>query len=291
MAVLASADQLAAARAARAAYRSGVSEPTSGVAPGLTQANLIAVPADWAFETLLYAQRNPKPCPVLEVIEPGVNERRINERRVNERRVNERHVNERGQIESALAPGSDIRTDIGRYRIWRDGELAAEQTDARDAWEEHPDLVAFLIGCSFTFETGLAEAGIPIRHQELGRNVPTYRTNIDCAPAGRLRGEMVVSMRPIPAGRVADAVQISGRTPAVHGAPVHVGDPSSLGIADLSRPEFGDAPDVREGEIPVFWACGVTPQAAIMASKPPFAVTHAPGFMFITDVPDAEYIV
>lgn len=266
MSAIATPAQLAAARAARQAYREGLSEPTSGVAAGLTQANLIAVPADWAFETLLYAQRNPKPCPVLEVIEQGA-------------------------VSSALAPGSDIRTDIGSYRIWRDGELTEEVTDARPAWEEHPDLVAFLIGCSFTFETGLVEAGIPIRHQELGRNVPMYRTNIDCTPAGRLRGEMVVSMRPIPAGRVADAVQISGRTPAVHGAPVHVGDPASLGIADLSRPDFGDAPEVRGGEIPVFWACGVTPQAAIMASKPPFAVTHSPGHMFITDVPDAEYIV
>lgn len=266
MSVLATAQQLADARAARAAHRAGSAAPTSGVAPGLTQANLIAVPADWAFETLLYAQRNPKPCPVLEVIEEG-------------------------QVESALAPGSDIRTDIGRYHIWRDGELAEEVADARAAWDEHPDLVAFLIGCSFTFETGLVQAGIPIRHQELGRNVPMYRTSVDCVPAGRLRGEMVVSMRPIAADRVADAVQISGRTPAVHGAPVHVGDPASLGIADLSRPDFGDAPELRDGEIPVFWACGVTPQAAIMASKPPFAVTHAPGYMFITDVPDAEFLV
>jgi uncharacterized protein YcsI (UPF0317 family) len=155
MTVVATPAQLHAARVARRAYREGLAEPTSGVAAGLTQANLIAVPADWAFETLLYAQRNPKPCPVLEVIEAGA-------------------------VESRLAPGSDIRTDIGRYRIWRDGELAEEVPDARDAWDEHPDLVAFLIGCSFTFETGLAEAGIPIRHQELGRNVPMYRTSIDC---------------------------------------------------------------------------------------------------------------
>lgn len=266
MTVLATSDQLAAARAARASYRAGYASPTSGVAAGLTQANLIAVPADWAFETLLFAQRNPKPCPVLEVIEQG-------------------------QVESRMAPGSDIRTDIGRYRIWRDGVLAEETPDARAAWAEHPDLVAFLIGCSFTFETGLLQAGIPIRHQELGRNVPMYRTAVPCVPAGRLSGEMVVSMRPIPAGRVADAVQISGRTPAVHGAPVHIGDPTSLGIADLSAPDFGDAPELRDGEVPVFWACGVTPQAAIMASKPPFAVTHAPGYMFITDVPDAEHLV
>ncbi len=257
--------QLAQARAARASYRAGTAAPTSGVAHGLTQANLISVPADWAFDVLLYAQRNPRPCPVLEVLEPG-------------------------QWESRLAPGSDIRTDIPRYRTWRDGELVAETDDALAAWEEHPDLVSFLIGCSFTFEAGLVDAGIPVRHQELGRNVPMYRTNRACAPAGRLSGQLVVSMRPIPADRVADAVTISGRYPAVHGAPVHIGHPEALGIADLMAPDYGDAPAIRDGEIPVFWACGVTPQAAIFASRPPFAVTHAPGYMFITDVPDSEYL-
>lgn len=264
MTVDASAAQLAQARAARARYRSGIAEPTSGVAHGVVQANLIAVPADWAFETLLFAQRNPKSCPVVEVLEAG-------------------------RVESRLAPGSDIRTDIPGYRIWRDGELAEETTDASAAWAEHPDLVAFLIGCSFTFEAGLVDAGIPIRHRELGRNVAMYRTSTACAPAGRLHGDMVVSMRPIPAAMVADAVTISGRFPAVHGAPVHVGDPASLGIDDLARPDFGDAPELQDGDVPVFWACGVTPQSAIMASRPPFAVTHAPGHMLITDVPDAVY--
>ncbi|GEK81588.1 putative hydro-lyase [Agrococcus baldri] len=260
MTAAASAAQLEQARAARARYRAGAAEPTSGVAHGLVQANLIAVPADWAFETLLFAQRNPKPCPVLEVLEAG-------------------------STESRLAPGSDIPG----YRIWRDGELAEETTDASAAWAEHPDLVSFLIGCSFTFEAGLADAGIPIRHRELGRNVPMYRTSTACAPAGRLHGELVVSMRPIPASRLADAVVISGRYPAVHGAPVHIGDPAALGIADLDAPAFGEPSEVRAGEVPVFWACGVTPQAAIMASRPPFAVTHAPGHMFVTDVPDAAY--
>lgn len=264
MTARASASQLEEARAARAAYRTGTVVPTSGVAHGLVQANLIAVPADWAFETLLFAQRNPKPMPVLEVLEAG-------------------------RVQSMLAPGSDLRTDLPAYRIWRDGELVDEPADATDAWVEHPDLVSFLIGCSFTFEAGLVDAGIPIRHRELGRNVPMYRTSTPCASAGRLSGELVVSMRPIPADRVADAVGISGRFPAVHGAPVHVGDPASLGIADLGAPDFGDAPAPHDGDVPVFWACGVTPQAAIMASRPPFAVTHAPGHMFITDVPDAAY--
>lgn len=262
MTAVATAAQLAEARAARASYRAGVVAPTSGVAHGLVQANLIAVPEDWAFDMLLFAQRNPKPCPVLEVVEAG-------------------------SFVPRLAPGADLRTDIPSYRIWRDGELVEEVADATAAWAEQP-LVAFLIGCSFTFEAGLVDAGIPIRHRELGRNVPMYRTNRDCEPAGRLSGELVVSMRPIPADRVADAVRISGRFPAVHGAPVHVGEPAALGI-DLDRPDFGDAPEVRDGEVPVLWACGVTPQAAIMASRPPFAITHAPGHMLLLDVPDAAY--
>jgi len=245
----------------RLQYREGLREPTSAVAPGMTQANLVAVPADWAFEMLLFAQRNPKPCPVLEVLEAG-------------------------QFESRMAPGSDVRTDLPAYHLWRDGVMVEEMTDGSDLWD---GLVTFLIGCSFTFENPLAAAGIPIRHQELGRNVPMYRTNRACVPAGRLHGDLVVSMRPVPADRVADAVTISGRYPAVHGAPVHVGDPSSLGVS-LDVPDYGDPPVVKDGELPVFWACGVTPQAALLASKPPFAITHAPGHMFVTDVPDLEYM-
>ena len=227
---------------------------------------MIALPADWAWDFLLYAQRNPRPCPVLDVIEAG-------------------------QHRTALAPDADIRTDIPLYRVWRDGKLAQEVSDATSLWQEHDDLVTFLLGCSFTFETPLLEAGIEVRHITQGCNVPMYRTNRACRPAGRLHGEMVVSMRPIPAHRVADAVAISARFPAVHGAPVHIGNPTALGIADLARPDFGDAVEIKEGEIPVFWACGVTPQAAVMASGVPFAVTHAPGHMFISDVPDSTYHV
>lgn len=254
------------AQAARAQYRAGKVEPTAGRAPGMTQANMIALPADWAWDFLLYAQRNPQPCPVLDVIEAG-------------------------QHRTVLAPDADIRTDIPLYRVWRDGQLAQEVSDATRLWQEHDDLVTFLLGCSFTFETPLLEAGIEIRHITQGCNVPMYRTNRACRPAGRLHGEMVVSMRPIPAHRVADAVAISARFPAVHGAPVHIGNPTALGIADLARPDFGDAVEIKEGEIPVFWACGVTPQAAVMASGVPFAVTHAPGHMFISDVPDSTYHV
>ncbi|MDT3722716.1 putative hydro-lyase [Pseudomonas oryzihabitans] len=253
-----------AAREARARYRDGLVAPSAGVAPGMTQANLIALPRDWAYDFLLYAQRNPQACPVLDVTDAG-------------------------SYRTPLAEGADLRTDLPLYRVWRDGMLVEEVADGRAAWAEHPDLVTFLIGCSFTFETGLLEAGIEIRHITDGSNVPMYRTNRACRPAGRLHGEMVVSMRPIPAERVAEAATITARYPAVHGAPVHIGEPARLGIADLARPDFGDAVRIEPGEIPVFWGCGVTPQAAVMASKVPFAITHAPGHMFITDVPDRTY--
>ena len=255
-----------AAARARLRYRTGHVAPTAGVAPGLTQANMIVLPRDWAFDFLLYAQRNPKSCPVLDVGDPGS------------------HA-------TMLAEGADLRTDLPLYRIWRDGRLAEEVPDATKAWAEHPDLVSFLIGCSFTFETPLAEAGIEVRHIADGTNVPMYLTNRACRPAGRLQGNLVVSMRPIPAERVADAATITGRFPAVHGSPVHVGAPELLGIEDLARPDFGDPVRVEPGEIPVFWACGVTPQAAVMASGVPFAITHSPGHMFVTDIPDVAYQV
>lgn len=251
------------ARAARLACR-GTVAPTAGMAPGFTQCNMISLPRDWAWDFLLFAQRNPKPCPVLDVTDSG-------------------------SFETALAPDADLRTDISLYRIWRDGVLAEEVADATQAWAGHPDLVTFPIGCSFTFETPLQAAGIEVRHIAQGCNVPMFVTNRPCREAGRLHGPMVVSMRPIPADRVAEAAMITGRFPAVHGAPVHIGAPEALGIADLSRPDFGDPVEIRDGEVPVFWACGVTPQAAVMASKPPFAITHAPGHMFVTDIPDSRW--
>ncbi|WAJ38235.1 putative hydro-lyase [Pseudomonas sp. GOM7] len=257
---------IVAARQARAEYRNGRVAPTAGIAPGMTQANLIALPHDWAYDFLLYAQRNPKACPVLD-------------------------VSDAGSPHTVLAEGTDLRTDLPLYRIWRDGKLVEEVSDATAAWAEHTDMVTFLIGCSFTFETGLQEAGIDVRHITDGCNVPMYRTNRACRPAGRLHGEMVVSMRPIPADRVAEAAGISGRYPSVHGAPVHIGEPDRLGIKDLQKPDFGDAVRIEPGEVPVFWACGVTPQAAVMASGVPFAITHSPGHMFITDVPDNAYHV
>jgi uncharacterized protein YcsI (UPF0317 family) len=244
--------------------RSRGSGPTAGLAVGFTQANLIAVPADWAYDMLLFAQRNPKPCPVLDVTDPG-------------------------SPHTVLAPDADLRTAVPRYRVWHDGVLVAEPADATPFWRA--DLVAFLIGCSFTFEGALAAAGVPLRHVAAGRNVAMYVTDRECRPAGRLHGPLVVSMRMVPAELVDTAVRVSGLMPAVHGAPVHVGDPTALGIGDLSTPDFGDPVDAEPGDVPVFWACGVTPQAVLTASAPPFAITHAPGHMFVTDVPDEHYRV
>jgi uncharacterized protein YcsI (UPF0317 family) len=249
---------------ARALFRAGTVAPTSGWARGFTQTNLVAVPEDWAYDVLLFAQRNRQACPVLDVTDAG-------------------------SAASALAPDADLRTDLPRYRIWRDGVLVDEPADATAYWRG--DLVAFLIGCSFTFEFALVEAGLPLRHVEQGRNVPMYVTTRACRAAGRLHGPLVVSMRPMPADMVETARLLSGRMPDVHGAPVHVGPPDALGIADLGTPDFGDPVTLRDGDVPMFWACGVTPQAVLTASKPPFAVTHAPGHMFVTDTPDTAYRV
>ena len=247
---------------ARQRYREGLEIPSTGEAPGYTQANLVVLPKEWAFDMLLFGQRNPQAVPLLDVTEPGA-------------------------VSTVLAPDADLRTDLPRYRVWRDGVLVDEPADVVDLWSD--DLVSFLIGCSFSFESALLEAGVPVRNIEQRRNVSMYRTNVSCRPAGRLSGPLVVSMRPVPAAQVVTAVQVTARMPDVHGAPVHVGAPEALGIADLAHPDFGDPVDVRPGDVPMFWACGVTPQAALMASRPPFAITHAPGFMFVTDVPDEVY--
>lgn len=247
----------------RARCRTGdLAGPTPGLAPGFVQANLVAVPKDWAFDFLLFCQRNPKPCPLLDVTEPGDPEPNF------------------------AAAGADLRTELPAYRVWEHGRLVAESTDVRDLWRA--DLVAFLIGCSFTFEAAFADAGIPVRHIEQKRNVPMYATNVPCRSAGRFSGPLVVSMRPMTPADAVRATAICSRFPLAHGTPVHFGDPAAIGISDLSRPDFGDAVTVKPDEIPVFWACGVTPQAAVMQAKPPFAITHKPGHMFLTDLRDHQ---
>ncbi|MEO7244575.1 MAG: putative hydro-lyase [Rubrivivax sp.] len=231
---------------------------TSGLADDLVQANLVILPRDAAHDFLLYCQRNPRPCPLLAVGEAG------------------------SAALPSLAADLDLRTDLPRYRVWRDGELVDEPGDVRALWRD--DLVAFAIGCSFSFEWAMQSEGIPIRHIEQGCNVPMYRTNVPTEAAGAFSGPMVVSMRPLAAADAIRAVQITSRFPAVHGAPVHLGDPSQIGISDLARPDYGDPVRVGPDELPVFWACGVTPQAALRQARPSFCITHAPGAMLITDL-------
>ncbi|TQM65002.1 putative hydro-lyase [Humibacillus xanthopallidus] len=250
---------------ARTLFAAGLRAPTTGWCAGHAQANIIAVPQVLAFDMMLFAQRNPKPCPILDVLDAGET---------------------RGGVLGGadLASHADIRTDIPLYRIFEHGELVAEVTDAREHWRD--DLVTFIVGCSLTAEHPLLDAGVPVRHLTAGRTAPMYVTTTRCWPAGRLSGPLVVSMRAIPRARVADAVRVTSRYPAAHGGPVHVGDPSDLGIADLASPDFGDPPVIEEGDVPVFWACGVTPQAVVMESRPELAITHAPGHMLVTDVTD-----
>jgi uncharacterized protein YcsI (UPF0317 family) len=234
--------------------------PTAGLAPGFVQANLVCVPTDLAYDFLLFCQRNPRPCPLLDVTEPG-------------------------SPEPSIAPGSDLRTDLPGYVVWRNGERVAEPPTIHEHWR--PDLVSFLLGCSFTFETALLQDGLPVRHIEQGRNVPMYRTSIPCRPAGRFRGPLVVSMRPMTPAQAIRASVICARFPRAHGAPIHLGDPAALGIADIDRPDYGDPVTIRPGEVPVFWACGVTPQAVIAAAHLPLLLTHKPGHMFLTDLRDS----
>jgi uncharacterized protein YcsI (UPF0317 family) len=247
----------------RALARAGtLTGPTPGLALGYVQANLVMLPRPLAFDFLLFCQRNPRPCPLLDVTESGEAEPRL------------------------VAPGADLRTDLPRYCVYRGGRLVEEPTDLRALWRD--DWVGFLIGCSFTFEAALLQAGLPVRHLEAGCNVPMYRTNVPCRPAGLFRGPLVVSMRPMTPAQAIRAVQVCSRFPRAHGAPVHIGDAAALGIADLNRPDFGDRVEVRAGEVPVFWACGVTPQAVVMQARPPLCVTHKPGHMFVTDMRDTD---
>ena len=231
---------------------------SAGLAEGYTQANLVVLPRADAEDFRLFCERNPRPCPLLDMTTPS------------------------SPVPTWTAPAADLRSDLPRYRVYEHGVLVDEPLDIRERWRD--DFVAFLLGCSYTFEHALARAGVPLRHVAAGTNVPMYRTNRPCVAAGRFHGPLVVSMRPIPATQVALATKVSGCYPRVHGAPVHVGDPATLGIHDLARPDWGDSVAFEPGDVPVFWACGVTPQAVALASKPALMLTHAPGHMFVTDV-------
>lgn len=236
--------------------------PTSGLAMGYAQANLVILPEIYAFDFLLFCQRNPKPCPLLEVLDTGKYRTRF------------------------LSKEADIRTDIPRYNIYRHGRLEMMVKEIKGIWEK--DWVTFLLGCSFSFEEALIRANISVRHIEEKKNVPMYKTNISCEPAGIFRGPMVVTMRPIPLEKLSQAIQVTSRYRMVHGAPIHVGDPERIGIKNLKKPDFGEPVTIKKGEIPCFWACGVTPQAIIMNAKPEICITHTPGHMFISDILNEE---
>lgn len=248
----------------RAAIRSGsYAGHTAGLAAGKLQCNLAILPERYALDFLRFCQRNPKPCPMVGVSDTG------------------------NPALPTLGHDIDIRTDVAKYRVFRDGALSDEVTDISDEWAD--DLVTVALGCSFTFENALLRAGIPVRHIETGLNVPMFRSNIDLVQAGRFHGQMVVTMRPIPEHQVTQAREISRRFPQAHGAPIAVGDPAQIGIADLMQPDWGDAVEIRAGEVPVYWACGVTPQNVLLDAGLPLCITHSPGHMLIADVAeDAE---
>ncbi len=235
--------------------------PTSGMASGYVQANLVMLPRQEAFDFLLFCVRNPKPCPILDVLEPGVFEPRI-------------------------APGSDLRRDLPRYQIFQEGELKEEVQDVIEYFRE--DTVSFLLGCSFSFENAMLAAGLPIRNIDEGKNVSMYTTNRPCVPAGPFSAPLVVSMRPMTPEQAVRAVQITTRFHLTHGAPVHMGDPKEMGIKDLDRPDFGDPVTIQSEEIPVFWACGVTSALAAVSTPLPLVITHSPGHMFVSDLKDEQ---
>ncbi|WP_419726724.1 putative hydro-lyase [Terrisporobacter petrolearius] len=238
------------------------SKPTSGICSGYAQANLVILPKDLAYDFLLFTQRNPKSCPILEVSDEGSRSLKY------------------------IAKGVDIAKDIPKYRVYENGILRGEYEDVEEFWQE--DFVSFLIGCSFSFESELIKNHIEVRHIAQGRNVPMYKTNIECIEAGIFKGNMVVSMRPIPYNQVIKAVTVTEQFPKVHGTPIHIGDPKIIGIEDINSPEFGDSVTIKKGEVPIFWPCGVTPQSVVMNVKPSIVITHSPGHMLITDIKNEE---
>jgi len=249
------------ARDFRSRVRSGAfTAPTNGVCPGFMQCNLVVLPeGKHAFDFLLFCQRNPRACPLVEVCDVG------------------------SPHPHGLAKGADLRTDVPKYAIYRDGKLVKEVTDATEDWPERS--VAFLIGCSFSYDGALLDADIPLRSAEQGKNVPMYNTSLKCRSSGSLNGTMVVSMKPIPALKISKHIEITSKYTHAHGGPVCVGSAEAIGVKDIAKPEWGDAVDIRADEVPVFHACGVTPQSILMQSKVPFAITHSAGHMFVTDLP------
>ncbi len=250
----------------REAIRAGAYRgQTAGFAPGKLQANLAILEGAYADDFLKFCEANPQPCPLVG-------------------------MSRRGDPRLPMLGDIDIRTDVPSYNVYRDGRLAETVHDISALWTD--DMVAFALGCSFTFEHALMAAGIPVWHIANDTTVPMFRSSIETVPAGPFGGKMVVSMRAIQTHQVELAAEISRRFPAAHGAPVYWGDPAGIGIADIARPDWGDPAPMPEGHVPVFWACGVTPQVAIERAKLPICITHKPGHMLVTDVPeDAETTV
>lgn len=241
-------------------------QPTAGAAKGFTQANLIVLPSQLANDFETFCRNNPRPCPLLEVLEVG-------------------------QYNSTISADMDVRTDLPRYYIYKNGECVDQPTSIVSYWPDsmgssRADWVAFLIGCSFTFESALLHGHIPVRHIEEKCNVPMYRTNIMCTPSGPFHGPMIVSMRPMTPEQAIKAKSITAHYPQVHGEPIHIGDPSAIGIEDISRSDYGDTVTIHDNEVPVFWACGITPMDVIIQAKLELAITHKPGHMLITDLKD-----
>ena len=234
-------------------------EPTTGLAAGYVQANLVMLPKEEAFHFLLFCVRNPKPCPILDVLEPG-------------------------RFEPGIAPGADLRTDLPKYRIYEKGEFKTELDDVKGIFQE--DMVCFLLGCRVSFENAMVAAGLPIRNREEGKNVSMYITNRDCRPSGPFHSSLVVTMRPMTPEQAIRAVQVTTRFHLTHGAPVHMGSPEEIGIRDLGQADFGDSVTIHPHEMPVFWACGVTSSLAVTSAKLPLVITHAPGHMFGSDLRD-----
>jgi uncharacterized protein YcsI (UPF0317 family) len=245
-------------RDARARIRAGFNGNTSGMAPGFAQGNLVILPQSWAGDFIGYCRANPTPCPLIGMTEAG------------------------SSLVPMLGDDVDVRTDIPRYRVWRDGALVEERHDISAIWQE--DFVGFVLGCSLSFEHALESAGLRVRHVDEGKVVPMYRTSIQTKPVGAFRGPMVVSMRPYTPAEAAIAYEVCRPLPGAHGAPVHMGDPALIGIANVDVPDEGEPTEIRAGEIPVFWGCGVTPQAAAVEARPPICITHAPGYMLVCDV-------
>lgn len=254
------------ARDVRLRARSGdLAEPTPGKSPGAVQGNVVILPREWAEDFQRFCHLNQKPCPLLTVTRPG--EYMLDE----------------------LGADIDIRTDVPKYQVFRNGVLDDEVADIRDYWQD--DFVTFVLGCSFSFEEALINSGVPLRHLKLGTDVAVFKTNVGCTPSGPFTGPLVVSMRPFSVENAIRAIQITSRYPKVHGAPVHFGDPAAIGIEDISKPDWGVSTPMNDGEVPLFWACGVTPQTAIAEAKPPISITHKASHMLITDRLNSEFAV